>query len=490
MSNFKQNTLKIGLLIFRLTAGGILFYEGFLKVFVYGIKNVTTYFEELNFLFPILIAYFIGFFELIAGLLIILGLFTRIVSFLGAFEMAVATLLVNIPEGFTAATEVTILLFVIFLFLAIIGGGSFSLDRNLKLFLVTLVFISILFTPFLPKNIFAAGGGGGGGGGGTPPPPPCTEDTWECNDWALCGLAGIQSRICVLSNNCPTVETPKPEESQLCTPECTKDTWTCNNWTICSLRGQQTRTCSLTNDCSLVETLKPLEIQTCTPICNEDKYKCSSWSQCRENGHEYRNCTLINNCPEISSLKPKTIQVCAGLRCGQLETLKERITCRLNLSNEELSQEFKILYFPEYCKVEETQEDKNKCIIFYQKIGPCWEISPGPLRTQCAWKVIGLTSLNQEKKRCLVQSGENRIICTQKFKDKVEHLLLFHMYELNIQAEALLKRGDVDLEKVATFETFIETKKQELEKTKNIIEWKIIIQEVKEQWQKFIKKLL
>ncbi|MDA2921998.1 DoxX family protein [Patescibacteria group bacterium AH-259-L07] len=538
----KYSSTMLALLLLRLGAGGILFYEGFLKVFIRGFTDVATYFEVLNFPFPVLVAYALSFFELIGGLLIIAGLFTRITSFLAALEMAAATLVVNISAGLTAATEVTILMFTIFLSLALIGGGSLSLERILKLSkftpsLTTFISIPIVLILILPLAVFAAGGGGGGGGGGTPPPPPCTEDTWACGDWALCGLARIQTRVCTLGFNCPTVETPKPEESQLCIPECTEDTWTCTDWSTCSLEGQQTRTCMLTDDCRLVETPKPIELQSCQPECTEDTWecsnwsicsqngqqtrtctlindcpliepprpeevqsctpkcikdtwKCNSWSQCLEDGKERRTCTLVNDCPGIATPKPEQARICPGLRCGHLDTLKKRIACRLKLSNEELAQEFQILYFPEYCQVEESKKEKNECIAFYQAIGPCWKIAPGLERTQCAYSVIGLAPLTQEKEQCLIQSEENRSVCIQELKEKIEHVLLFHMYELNVQAESLLSRGDVEIDAVTDFETFIETKKQELAKGKTLAEWKTIIQDVKVQWLTFLKKLL
>ncbi|MDA2936633.1 DoxX family protein [Patescibacteria group bacterium AH-259-L05] len=539
----KYSSTMLALFLLRLSAGGILLYEGFLKIFIHGFTDVATYFEILHFPLPVLVAYVLSFFELIGGLLIIAGVFTRITSLLAALEMAVATLTVNISSGFTAATEVTILMFTIFLLLTLIGGGPFSLERILKLskftpFLTVLISIPIVLTLILPLAVFAAGGGGGGGGGGgTPPPPPCTEDTWECNDWALCGLARIQTRVCSLSFNCPTVETPRPEESRLCTPECTEDTWTCTMWSTCSLEGQQTRTCTLTDDCRLIETPKPIElqscqpectkdtwecsewnacsqngqqtrtctllndcpltetprpeeVQSCTPKCTKDTWKCNSWSQCLEDGRERRTCTLVNDCPGITTPKPEQARICPGLRCGYLDTLKKRIACRLKLSNEELAQEFQILYFPEYCKVEESKEEKNECIAFYQAIGPCWKIAPSPERTQCAYAAIGLNPLGQEKEQCLAQSEENRSICIQELKKKVEQQVLFHMYELNVQAEALLERGDLEIDAVTNFETFIETQKQELEKAKTLNEWKKNIQDVKVQWQELVKKLL
>ena len=60
------------------------------------------------------------------------------------------------------------------------------------------------------------------------PPPPirvpvdlesaCTRDIWACTPWSACSAAGEQTRVCTLSADCPSVETPKPVEGQACTP--------------------------------------------------------------------------------------------------------------------------------------------------------------------------------------------------------------------------------------------------------------------------------
>ena len=48
--------------------------------------------------------------------------------------------------------------------------------------------------------------------------PACTNDIWECTAWSPCSAAGEQTRVCTLSADCPSVETPKPAEAQSCTP--------------------------------------------------------------------------------------------------------------------------------------------------------------------------------------------------------------------------------------------------------------------------------
>ena len=75
-----------------------------------------------------------GVLEFFGGLLILFGLFTRPVAFLLAGEMAVAYFMVHASQGFFPLQnrgELAALYCWVFLFLAVAGGGAWSLDRLL-----------------------------------------------------------------------------------------------------------------------------------------------------------------------------------------------------------------------------------------------------------------------------------------------------------------------------------------------------------------------
>ena len=72
-------TGQSSILIIRLMAGGVFFWEGILK-FVYVNQGVGR-FTKLGFPFPEDTAHFVAVGEIIGGLLLIAGLFTRIVTF-------------------------------------------------------------------------------------------------------------------------------------------------------------------------------------------------------------------------------------------------------------------------------------------------------------------------------------------------------------------------------------------------------------------------
>ena len=76
--------------LIRLMAGGVFFWEGILK-FVYVNQGVGR-FTKLGIPFPLVTAPFVGWLEIIGGLLLILGLGTRLIAIPFVIEMLVAML--------------------------------------------------------------------------------------------------------------------------------------------------------------------------------------------------------------------------------------------------------------------------------------------------------------------------------------------------------------------------------------------------------------
>ena len=75
---------------------------------------------------------FEGLLELVGGLLLALGLFTRPVAFILAGNMAVAYFMAHAPRGFFPLLnggDLAIVYCFVFLFIWVAGGGEWSLDR-------------------------------------------------------------------------------------------------------------------------------------------------------------------------------------------------------------------------------------------------------------------------------------------------------------------------------------------------------------------------
>jgi putative oxidoreductase len=78
---------------------------------------------------------FAGILEFVGGILIALGLFTRIAAFVLSGMMAVAYFMAHAPQGFHPINnggELAIMYCFVFLYLAAAGGGPWSIDAARK----------------------------------------------------------------------------------------------------------------------------------------------------------------------------------------------------------------------------------------------------------------------------------------------------------------------------------------------------------------------
>jgi putative oxidoreductase len=73
--------------------------------------------------------------ELVGGILVAVGLFTRLAAFVCSGEMAVAYFMAHAPQGFYPALnmgEAAVLYCFVFLYLAFAGSGPWSLDALVR----------------------------------------------------------------------------------------------------------------------------------------------------------------------------------------------------------------------------------------------------------------------------------------------------------------------------------------------------------------------
>ncbi len=122
---------EIGALILRITLGAIFFIHGVVK-FQGGIENTAGWFESLG--LPGFTAYGVALLEIIGGILLIIGLATRLVSALFALLMIGATVKVKLAIGFLgngqmAGYELDLAFLAIAVYLVINGSKLFSLSK-------------------------------------------------------------------------------------------------------------------------------------------------------------------------------------------------------------------------------------------------------------------------------------------------------------------------------------------------------------------------
>jgi len=125
------------MIFIRLIVGSVFIVEGILKYLsleVYG----PSYFNEIGFNNAFFWAYFTGAFELSCGVLIILGLFTRIATIPLLIIMTVAFITTKMPllsargfwtfaHDYSKDFSLTILLILLFIY----GGGKWSSDLKI-----------------------------------------------------------------------------------------------------------------------------------------------------------------------------------------------------------------------------------------------------------------------------------------------------------------------------------------------------------------------
>jgi putative oxidoreductase len=101
------------------------------KLFVFGLSGTAGAMTQMGIPLPGLAAVVVTFVELLGGLAILTGLFTRWAGVLLAIDMAVAILKVRLGAGFIGGYELELTLFGAALTLAAVGAGGVSVDRLL-----------------------------------------------------------------------------------------------------------------------------------------------------------------------------------------------------------------------------------------------------------------------------------------------------------------------------------------------------------------------
>ncbi|MFC4076496.1 DoxX family protein [Salinithrix halophila] len=120
-----SNSHEIGSLILRLTLGLTFFIHGWSK-FQGGIENTANFFSSLG--IPGFMAYIVGSIELIGGLVMIVGLGTRIFSALFAAILLVAIFTAKLTAGFLQGYELDVILLAVSIHLILTGSRLYAVD--------------------------------------------------------------------------------------------------------------------------------------------------------------------------------------------------------------------------------------------------------------------------------------------------------------------------------------------------------------------------
>jgi uncharacterized membrane protein YphA (DoxX/SURF4 family) len=121
---------EVGLFIVRIVLGMTFFLHG-LDKFQNGISNIAGWFESIG--LPGFLAYIVAVIELVGGVMMVLGIGTRIVGILFALVMAAAIITVKLPLGFLDGFELDVVLLAMSIQLAITGSAFLSVGQRMGL---------------------------------------------------------------------------------------------------------------------------------------------------------------------------------------------------------------------------------------------------------------------------------------------------------------------------------------------------------------------
>ena len=115
------------LTVLRVVTGIIFLMHGWQKLSIFGIDGFAGMLTGMGVPAPGFAAAIVTFVELLGGLLLVLGLGTRVVALLLAFDMLVALVLVHLPAGFFLPDGIEFVLLLLASSVALVLGGSGAL---------------------------------------------------------------------------------------------------------------------------------------------------------------------------------------------------------------------------------------------------------------------------------------------------------------------------------------------------------------------------
>lgn len=129
-------TTSIPTLLIRITVGLIFFSEGLQKYMTPEATGVGR-FTKIGFSNPSFWAYFTGSFEIVCGLLVIIGLFTRLAAIPLLLIMLVAFISTKVPVftdrgfwSFAHEYRTDFAMTMLLIYLLLYGGGNHSVDKK------------------------------------------------------------------------------------------------------------------------------------------------------------------------------------------------------------------------------------------------------------------------------------------------------------------------------------------------------------------------
>ncbi|MBI2664167.1 hypothetical protein HYX10_02390 [Candidatus Woesearchaeota archaeon] len=169
-----------------------------------------------------------------------------------------------------------------------------------------------------------------------------------------------------------------------------------------------------------------------------------------------------------------------SLKCSTLATINERVSCRINLE-----QENELYYLPEECRALDGGS-REKCKAFYSSVQVCWNRENRHDPVGCARNKLGLS----ESIAADVAGCGSDALCIAAVADKVHSLAKFRLYNLEWKAEYLVEEGiSVNHELLVDLVVNLELKKQEYNAAETIPDKIGVLRAAQRIWQKFAERI-
>ena len=169
--------------------------------------------------------------------------------------------------------------------------------------------------------------------------------------------------------------------------------------------------------------------------------------------------------------------------CSEGKTMKERVRCVLNLPDEDVNA---VKYLPEECMAMKNEEEKDRCVDTYRMLQGCrTEGSDDAGREVCARQKLNLTrDITDSATECNKEPGVKKRLCLIDLKNNIFTLVKFRIYNLAYKAYELRETG-MDEDSVVNFTVLLNEKKIAFNLAQTIDDKKKIVNEVKQEWEKF-----
>jgi putative oxidoreductase len=134
MATTRDRRIDAGLLVLRMVVGVVFLAHGWQKLFVSGLSGTTAGFTQMGVPMPEVTGPLIAGIELVGGIGLILGLWTRVFGVLLAADMLGAIAFVHLVNGFflPGGIEFVLTLCAASATLALAGAGFYSIDDVMR----------------------------------------------------------------------------------------------------------------------------------------------------------------------------------------------------------------------------------------------------------------------------------------------------------------------------------------------------------------------